>query len=154
MPIYTFAFVITKHSFISGKTADNKEFRTWFAASKLDQVKYINAFGTIALSKFEDFFGVAYPLPKMDMIGVPAFVDSNSQAMENCGIVTYDPQYLLYNASVMTEKEKYEVVLVVTHEISHMWFGNLVTFDWWNGAWLNKGFACYTVNINRQHIGL
>ena len=56
------------------------------------------------LRKFEDFFDVDYPIPKMDMIGVPAFKDSNSMAMENCGIVTYDPQYLLYNASVMTEK--------------------------------------------------
>ena len=94
------------------------------------------------------------------MIGVPAFKNSNSQAMENCGIVTYNPEYLLYNGSVMTEKEKYDVVLVVTHEMSHMWFGNLVTFDWWNGVWLNEGFAGYfqvygaDMADDKDHMGL
>eukprot|EP00930_Biecheleria_cincta_P002219 TRINITY_DN103242_c0_g1_i1.p1 TRINITY_DN103242_c0_g1~~TRINITY_DN103242_c0_g1_i1.p1 ORF type:complete len:975 (-),score=139.94 TRINITY_DN103242_c0_g1_i1:85-3009(-) len=91
-----------------------------------------------ALEFYEDFFQVPYPLPKLDMLAAPDFA---AGAMENWGLVIYREVDLLCNKSSVGVARKMRIATVVTHELAHMWFGNLVTMEWWEQLWLNEGFA-------------
>ena len=82
------------------------------------------------------YFDIAYPFSKYDQLIVPDF---NIGAMENIGAVTFAEHYVQRQPSDRTERESRASVIL--HEMAHMWFGNLVTHDWWNGLWLNESFA-------------
>lgn len=93
-----------------------------------------------SLTFYEKVFDSEFSLPKMDMVAVPDFLIG---AMENWGLVTYRVACLLYDPKTASILDKKEVAELVTHELAHQWFGNLVTMDFWDGLWLKEGFATW-----------
>ncbi|CAH1738623.1 aminopeptidase N-like [Aphis gossypii] len=103
------------------------------------QAEYIADKSPKLLEAMEKFTGVDYTLPKLDLLAIPDFA---AGAMENWGLNTYRERLLLLSEDSKTKNKEFATT-VVQHELSHQWFGDLVTCAWWDYLWLNEGFATY-----------
>ncbi len=98
---------------------------------------------------YDLYFGVPYPLPKLDMIAGPGA--GGFGAMENWGAIYYFEKYLLMDPRISTQADRRRVFGVVAHEMAHQWFGDLVTMAWWDDLWLNEGFATWMTSKATEH---
>ena len=129
MPTYLLAFVVSRFTFRQSKSlANGVEFKTWSRNSILDQTALASDVGPKLLEFFEMKLKIPYPLPKQDMIAVPEFKNAG---MENWGLITYNELALLFEDGKSSAVQQEDIELVIAHEISHQWFGNLVTMEWW-----------------------
>ncbi|CAE8641584.1 unnamed protein product, partial [Polarella glacialis] len=138
MSTYLLAFCIGEFEFISGQTKGGTLARIYACPGNLARCGFALDCCIRALDFYNEFFGIPYPLPKVDMIAIPDF---SAGAMENWGLITYREVALLCDEKTVSATQKQRICSVITHELAHQWFGNLVTMEWWEDLWLNEGFA-------------
>ena len=93
----------------------------------------------VLVNSLEAYFGIAYPFDKLDLVAVPDFAWGG---MENVGLITYTESALLFDDQPSTAQLRFFANLH-SHELAHMWFGNLVTMEWWDDVWLNEAFSTW-----------
>ncbi|KAG7242611.1 hypothetical protein INR49_020324 [Caranx melampygus] len=150
MSTYLLAFVVCDFTYNGTKPGAEVLIRIWARRKAIEEGQ-----GNYALEKtgpilafFEKYYNSPYPLTKSDQIALPDF---SAGAMENWGLITYRETALLYNPEVSSNGDKEWVATVISHELAHMWFGNLVTTRWWNDLWLNEGFATYVSYLGADY---
>ena len=140
MSTYLLAFVIGDLAHIEKQAAGGTLVRVWTTRGKEEHGRFTLDTSIKLLSFYQDYFGIKYPLPKLDHVALPDFA---AGAMENWGCITYRETAVLldeHNSSADTRKR---IAVVVAHELAHMWFGNLATMLWWDALWLNESFATW-----------
>ena len=140
MSTYLVAFVVGLLEATDPVDVDGVPLRVVSVPGKGGLTDFALEVGAHVLRFFAGYFGIPYPGQKLDLIALPDFA---SGAMENLGAVTFRETLLLVDRRTASRDELENVALVIAHEISHMWFGDLVTMRWWNGLWLNEAFATF-----------
>ena len=139
MSSYLLAFVIGELHKKTAHTKSGVEVNVWATpAQNENTLDFALDIATRSIDFYDEYFGVKYPLPKSDHVALPDF---SSGAMENWGLITYRESCLLADPELTPESSRRFIATVIAHELSHQWFGNLVTMQWWNDLWLNESFA-------------
>ncbi len=139
MSSYLLAWVIGELHKKTAHTKSGVEVNVWATpAQPNDNLDFGLDIATRSIDFYEEYFGINYPLSKCDNVALPDF---GSGAMENWGLITYREIALLADPKTTSIASKHYIAAVISHELSHQWFGNLVTMKWWNDLWLNESFA-------------
>src|SRR4030095_911048 len=151
MSSYLNLFVAGELDFIESQVGPT-QIRVIATKGKAELGRYALEATAQILKYYNDYFGVPYPLPKLDQIAIPGGFGG---AMENWGGITYYESTLLFDPKNSSTETKQNIYEVIAHEVAHQWFGDLVTTAWWDNLWLNEGFASWmgtkcTVHFNPQ----
>lgn len=139
MSTYLLAWVTGELHKKSATTKSGVEVNIWATpAQPAESLDFALDIATRTIDFFDEYFDTPYPLPKSDHVALPDF---SSGAMENWGLITYREVALLADPVTTSISSKHYIATVIAHELSHQWFGNLVTMKWWNNLWLNESFA-------------
>lgn len=139
MSTYLLAWVVGDLHRKIAKTASGVEVSVWATPAQSDvSLDFALDVAKRAIEFYEDYFDTPYPLPKSDHVALPDF---SNGAMENWGLVTYRETALLADPKTISISSRQWIATIITHELAHQWFGNLVTMRWWNNLWLNESFA-------------
>lgn len=137
MSTYLIAFVVSKFESTEGDE-NNIRHRVFSRPNAVAEHPFALETSKKALNYLATYLDVPYHLPKMDNVAIPDF---GAGAMENWGLVTYREEYLLYDQQLSTVNTELNIAIMISHEFTHQWFGDLVTLEWWQYLWLNEGFA-------------
>ena len=140
MSTYLLAFVVGDLVSVQAEAADGTKVGVWTTRGKENQAGFALDTSVKLLGYFNEYFSIPYPLPKLDHVAIPDFA---AGAMENWGCVTYRETALLVDPENSSAGTRQRVAEVVAHEMAHMWFGDLVTMEWWDDLWLNESFASW-----------
>src|SRR6516165_8300817 len=151
MSSYLNVFVAGELDFIDSQVGPTQT-RVIATKGKAELGRYALESSAEILKYYNDYFGVPYPLPKLDQIAIPGGFGG---AMENWGGITYYESVLLFDPKNSSAETKQNIYEVLAHEMAHQWFGDLVTMAWWDNLWLNEGFASWmggkcTAHFNPQ----
>ena len=149
MSTYLLAFIIGELGCVERTADDGTIVRVYTTRGKEEQGRFALDVSVDLLGYFNDYFGIPYPLEKMDHIAIPDFA---AGAMENWGAITYREIAILVDPENTSAGTKQIVASIVSHEMAHQWFGNLVTMAWWDALWLNESFASWMGDKAVDHL--